>query len=525
MGEISIYDTTLRDGSQMRGIKYSVKDKVKIIKKLDSIGIDYIECGWPSSNLTDVELFQKLKEITLENSKTVAFGSTRHYKNKVEEDPNINALIEAGTDAINIFGKAWDLHVREAFGIEVEENILMIKESVEYLKEKGREVFFTAEHFFDGYKNNKEYALEVILAAKGAGADLVVLADTNGGTQYFEISKILKDIKKIINFNFGIHTHNDGGMATTNSIEAVLNGAVQVQGTVNGYGERCGNANLCEIIPNLQLKMNYDIMGEKIKYLTSVSKYISEISNLKHDMKMPFVGSNAFAHKGGIHVSAVMKNPSTYEHIAPESVGNQRRVLISDLSGKSNVIYKLKEFNIDTEISSIHMAEILDELQRKTKKGYDYEGAEASFELLVQKTVNKSLNYFKPVDFKVITQGVAKKGGVTEAINKIMVNGEIIHTVAEGNGPINALNICLKKALAINYPDIEHITLRDYKVRIIDGTSATKAITRVLIESIDERTNKGWSTVGVSTNVIKASWKALIDSFEYYLYMNDKTKG
>lgn len=525
MKKILIYDTTLRDGSQMRGINYSVKDKIKIIKKLDATGIDYIECGWPSSNLTDVELFEKLKELEFENSKTVAFGSTRHYKNKVEEDSNILALIDAGTDAVNIFGKAWDLHVREAFGIEVEENLLMIKESITYLKENCKEVFFTAEHFFDGYKKNKEYALEVLLTAKSSGADLIVLADTNGGTQYFEISEILKEVNKNINFNFGIHTHNDGGMATVNSIEAVLNGAVQVQGTMNGYGERCGNANLCEIIPNLQLKMNYDIMGEKIKFLTSTSKYISEISNFKHDMKMPFVGGNAFAHKGGIHVSAIMKNPSTYEHINPEDVGNQRRVLISDLSGKSNVLYKLKEFNINSEISSVHMAEILDELQRKTKKGYDYEGAEASFELLVHKILNKTLDYFEPVDFKVITQGVAKKGGETEAMNKIMIRGEQIHTVAEGNGPINALNISLKKALIMHYPEIEHITLRDYKVRIVDGTSATKAITRVLIESIDERTNKGWSTVGVSTNVIKASWKALIDSFEYFLYTNDKDRG
>jgi len=522
MKRVYIYDTTLRDGSQMRGIKYSVDDKLKIIKKLDSINIDYIECGWPSSNLTDKEVFEQLKEIKLKHSKTVAFGSTRHFKNKVSEDPNIKALIESKTSAINIFGKTWDLHVKEALNIKLEDNLILISESISYLKENSNEVFFTAEHFFDAYKSNPEYASLCLEKAHLAGADLIVLADTNGGTTYFELADILLELKTKINFNFGIHVHNDSGMATVNSIEAVRQGAIQIQGTINGYGERCGNANLCEIIPNLQLKMSYDVIGDKIKNLTSTSKYISEISNLKHSYNMPFVGGNAFSHKGGIHVSAVMKNPLTYEHIEPQLIGNERRVLISDLSGKSNIIYKLKEFNIKQELSNIQTVEILDELQRKTKKGYDYEGAEASFELLIQKILNKDIKYFEPIEFKVITHGENKKGGETEAINKIKINDTIIHTVAEGNGPINALNISLKKALINKYPQIENITLRDYKVRIIDGTNASKAVTRVLIESIDELTGKEWSTVGVSTNIIKASWKALLDCFEYYLYYNNK---
>ncbi len=522
MGHICIYDTTLRDGSQMRGINYSVEDKLKIVKKLDSIGIDYIECGWPSSNLTDIEVFERLKELRLEKSKTVAFGSTRHYNNRVKDDLNIKALIEANTDAINIFGKAWDLHVIEGFGIGLEKNLEMIEDSLKYLKKNTKELFFTAEHFFDGYKKNKEYAVEVIKKADEAGADLVILADTNGGCQYFEISEILEELKEMINFDFGIHVHNDGGMATVNSIEAVRKGAKQVQGTINGYGERCGNANLCEIIPNLQVKLGYNIMGERIKQLSHISKYISELSNLQPSLNMPFVGANAFSHKGGIHVSAVMKNPATYEHINPDLVGNERKVLISDLSGKSNILYKLGEFGVEEDIETAKMAEIIDQLQIKTKKGYDYEGAEASFELLIQKILNNSLNYFEPLEFKVLTEGQRSKGGETEAINKIKVGDRIIHTVAEGNGPINALNISLKKALISEFPEIADVKLRDYKVRIVDGTSATKATTRVLIESVDEVTGKEWSTVGVSTNIIKASWKALIDCFEYYLYIKER---
>lgn len=518
MGNIKIYDTTLRDGSQMRGIKFSVEDKIKIIKKLDKIGIHYIECGWPSSNLTDKELFEKIKDMPMENSILVAFGSTRHYNKTVEEDKNIRGLIEAGTKACNIFGKAWDLHVIEGFGIGLEDNLKMVEESVSYLKKYVKEVFFTAEHFFDGYKNNKEYAKAVIKRAHEANADLVILADTNGGTEYFEIESIIKELKESFDIPFGIHCHNDSGLATANSIEAVRQGAVQVQGTINGYGERCGNANLCEVIPNLQLKLGYDVLGEKIQQLTSLAKYVSEVSNFQHSLNMPFVGGNAFSHKGGIHVSAVMKNPRTYEHLKPETVGNERKILISDLSGKSNVLYKLKEFQMDKEISSEQMSIILEKLQILTKKGYDFEGAEASFELLIKKVINPEISYFEPLDFRVITEKINGAWTRTEATNKIRVGDKIIHTVAEGNGPVNAINISLKQALAKEFPHIEDVTIIDYKVRIVQGMQSSKAITRVLIESKDEITGEEWSTIGVSTNLIKASWKALLDSFTYYLY-------
>lgn len=524
MGSIKIYDTTLRDGSQMRGIKYTVEDKIKIIKKLDKTGIHYIECGWPSSNPTDKEVFEKVKELKLENSIISAFGSTRHYNKKVEEDPNLNGLIESGAKACSIFGKAWDLHVTEGFGIALEENLKMVEESVAYLKKFIPEVFFIGEHFFDGYKKNKEYAKEVLQRAWKAGADLLVLADTNGGSEYFEISQIMEELTKEFDFKFGIHCHNDSGLAVVNTIEAVRKGAIQVQGTVNGYGERCGNANLCEVIPNLQLKLGYEVLGENIKQLTSLSRYVSEISNMQPALNMPFVGTNAFGHKGGIHVSAVMKNSSTYEHISPDMVGNERKILISDLSGKSNVLYKLREFHIENLVDERHLPLIIEKLMELTRKGYDFEGAEASFELLVRKIIYPEISYFEPLDFRVITEKISEFGTRTEATNKIRVGNKLRHTVAEGNGPVNAINISLKKALEKEYPFIDQINLIDYKVRIVEGMQSTKAITRVLIESRDEVTGEEWSTIGVSTNIIKASWKALLDSFNYYLYKRFERK-
>lgn len=522
MKQIKIYDTTLRDGSQMRGIKFSVEDKLKIIKKMDKSGIHYIECGWPSSNLTDKELFEKLKGIKLENSIITAFGSTRHYGKKVEEDPNLRGIIESKVKACSIFGKAWDLHVTEGLGIDLEENLKMVEESVAYLKKFVREVFFIGEHFFDAYKNNKEYALEVLKRAEKAGADLLILADTNGGSRYFEIKEIIEEIKDKFTCDFGIHCHNDSGLAVANSIEAVRAGVVQVQGTINGYGERCGNANLCEVIPNLQLKMGYEVMGQEINKLTYLSRYISEISNFLHPLSMPFVGANAFTHKGGIHVSAVMKNTLTYEHISPESIGNKRNIVISDLSGKSNVLYKLKEFGMENQVKEEYLSLIMEKLQEFTKKGYDYEGAEASFELLVRKIIYPQISYFQPVDFRVITEKIADFGTRTEATNKIKIGNNIYHTVAEGNGPVNAINISIKKALEKEYPYIRDVNLIDYKVRIVEGMQSTKAITRVLIESRCDKTGEEWSTIGVSTNIIKASWKALLDSFNYYLYKRNE---
>lgn len=525
MNEVKIYDTTLRDGSQMRGIRYSIEDKIKIIKRLDKAGIHYIECGWPSSNPTDRELFEKLKDIKLENSIISAFGSTRHYGNSVEDDLNIKGIIESGAKACSIFGKAWDLHVTEGFGIPLEENLKMVEDSVNYLKKYVNEVFFIGEHFFDGYKQNREYALEVLKRAEKAGADLLILADTNGGTQYFEIGQIIDEVKKIVNIKLGIHCHNDSGLAVANSLEAVRKGIVQIQGTINGYGERCGNANLCELIPNLQLKMGYDILGEKISYLTPLSKYVSEITNLIPPTSMPFVGSNAFTHKGGIHVSAVMKNSVTYEHMAPEEIGNRRNILISDLSGKSNVLYKLKEFNMDKMVDEKYLDEILQKVKEFTKKGYDYEGADGSFQLLIKKIINPNLSYFEPIDFRVITEKIDGYGTRTEATNKLKIKDRVYHTVAEGNGPVNAINISIKKGLEEEYPFIKDVNLIDYKVRIVEGMQSTKAIIRVLIESRDDVTGEEWSTIGVSTNILKASWRALLDSFNYYLYKRNEREN
>ncbi|MBN1470038.1 MAG: citramalate synthase [Fusobacteriaceae bacterium] len=525
MNEVKIYDTTLRDGSQMRGIRYSIEDKIKIIKRLDKAGIHYIECGWPSSNPTDRELFEKLKDIRLENSIISAFGSTRHYGNSVENDLNIKGIVESGAKACSIFGKAWDLHVTEGFGIPLEENLKMVEESVDYLKKYVNEVFFIGEHFFDGYKQNREYALEVLKRAEKAGADLLILADTNGGTQYFEIGQIIDEVKKIVNVKLGIHCHNDSGLAVANSLEAVRKGIVQIQGTINGYGERCGNANLCELIPNLQLKMGYDILGKKISYLTPLSKYVSEITNLIPPTSMPFVGSNAFTHKGGIHVSAVMKNSITYEHMTPEEIGNRRNILISDLSGKSNVLYKLKEFNMEKMVDEKYLDEILKKVKEFTKKGYDYEGADGSFQLLIKKIINPNLSYFEPIDFRVITEKIDGYGTRTEATNKLKIKGRVYHTVAEGNGPVNAINISIKKGLEEEYPFIKDVNLIDYKVRIVEGMQSTKAIIRVLIESRDEVTGEEWSTIGVSTNILKASWRALLDSFNYYLYKRNEREN
>lgn len=524
MGSVKIYDTTLRDGSQMRGIKYTVEDKLKIIKKLDKTGVHYIECGWPSSNPTDKEVFEKAKDLELEHSIITAFGSTRHYNKTVEEDTNINGLIQCGVKACSIFGKAWDLHVIEGFGISLEKNLEMIEDSVSYLKKFIPEVFFIGEHFFDGYKKNKDFAKEVLKSANKAGADLLILADTNGGTEYFEIARIMQELNLEFDYKFGIHCHNDGGLAVANTIEAVRNGAVQIQGTINGYGERCGNANLCEVIPNLQLKLGYDILGDKIGLLTSLAKYVSEVTNLQHPLNMPFVGANAFSHKGGIHVSAVMKNSMTYEHISPEVIGNERKILISDLSGKSNVLYKLKEFGLEKAVNEHQLSLIMEKLMELTRKGYDFEGAEASFELLIKKIIYPEISYFEPLDFRVITEKITGFGTRTEATNKIKVGNKIRHTVAEGNGPVNAINISLKKALEKEYPLIDQINLIDYKVRIVEGMQSTKAITRVLIESRDEITGEEWSTIGVSTNIVKASWKALIDSFNYYLYKRYERK-
>ncbi|MBZ4683359.1 MAG: 2-isopropylmalate synthase [Fusobacteriaceae bacterium] len=517
MKKIEIFDTTLRDGSQMIGVNFSLEDKIKIAKKMDDIGIDFLECGWPSSNPKDYEFFKEIKKCKLKHSKIVAFGSTAYYKNEVKDDKNLNTIIEVEPDVANIFGKSWDLHVTDIFGITLEKNLEIVYESVKYLKENVKDVFFTAEHFFDGYKRNKGYALSVLKEAEKAGATRIILADTNGGQHYLEIKDIIKDVKENISVEIGVHFHNDSAMATVNSIESVLAGAIQVHGTINGYGERCGNANLCEIIPILQLKMDYDILGDNIKKLTQLSKYVSELSNFAHEVRMPFVGTNAFAHKGGVHVSAIMKNTQSYEHMSPENVGNKRVVSISDLSGKSNIKYKLKEFDLDITLNDDEITKVIKAVKSKVNEGYEYEGAEASFELLVQRELDKKVDFINVKSFRIISEENYGLREVSEGTVKLEIEGNEYYTVAEGNGPVDALTRALKKALLHEYPELEKVTLSDYKVRILNS-EATQSLVRVLVESRDSETGEEWSTVGVSTNIIKASWEALVDMFNYYLY-------
>ncbi|RKY61644.1 MAG: citramalate synthase [Candidatus Neomarinimicrobiota bacterium] len=516
---VKLFDTTLRDGSQSENISFSLEDKLHIARKLDEFGIQYIEGGWPGSNPKDVLFFKKAKDIKFRQAKIVAFGSTKHAKNKVDEDPNILALLEADTPAVSVFGKTWVFHVEKALRVTKQMNLDMIRESVAFLKANGKEVIFDAEHFFDGYKDDPEYALETLKVAEKAGADVLVLCDTNGGTLTNEISEIVKTVKMNVSAPLGIHAHNDSGLAVANSLAAVQNGCVHVQGTVNGYGERCGNANLCAVIPNLQLKAGYAcIPPENMSKITALSHYISEIANLVHPNNAPFVGQSAFAHKGGIHVSAVMRDSASYEHIKPETVGNKRRVLVSDLSGKSNIVFKSDELGIDLESDKDKIPEIVRQLKQLEHEGYEFEAAEGSLELLIQKLKNKYKNYFSLQGFRILIEKNESDEIRSEATVRMIVNDRMEHTASEGVGPVNALDKALRKALINFYPEIDKMHLSDYKVRVINANAATSAKVRVLIESSDE--NKTWNTVGVSENIIEASWQALTDSISYYLMKN-----
>ncbi|PIU66812.1 MAG: citramalate synthase [Armatimonadetes bacterium CG07_land_8_20_14_0_80_40_9] len=516
MNEVKIYDTTLRDGAQGEGIAFSVEDKLKIARRLDELKIHYIEGGWPGSNPTDIIFFQRIKAVKLENSKIVAFGSTRRPKISPERDLNLQNLLSAQTKTITIFGKSWDLHVIHALKVRLEENLAMIADSVEFLKAKGKEVIFDAEHFFDGYKGNPEYSLSSIKKASEAGADWIVLCDTNGGCLPYEIEEIIRKVKKEIKTPLGIHAHNDTGCAVANSISAVRLGLRQVQGTINGYGERCGNANLCTVIPNLKLKLGIDCLDDlALENLSGVSRYVSEIANLSPREDQPYVGNSAFAHKGGVHVSAVFAHPETYQHIKPELIGNRSRVLISELSGKSNILYKAQEYNIDLSQDTPEVKKILEELKKREHQGYQYEGAEASFELLIKKILGSYQKLFELKGFRMIIEKEGEKGSVAEATIKLKVKGEEEHVVAEGEGPVNALDSALRKALDKFYPQIKNIKLTDFKVRVINEKAGTAAKVRVLVESSDEKDK--WGTVGVSENIIEASWQALVESIEYGL--------
>ncbi|SHJ59675.1 citramalate synthase [Paramaledivibacter caminithermalis] len=515
--KIKIFDSTLRDGAQGEGISFSVTDKLKIVTALDNLGVAYIEAGNPGSNIKDLRFFQELKSIKLKNSKIVSFGSTRRKNISVEEDNNIASLLEAGTSAMAIFGKTWDFHVTDIIKTSLDENLRMIYDTILYLKEKGKEVIFDAEHFFDGYKANPKYALKTLDTAMAAGTDTIVLCDTNGGTFPDEIYEITKKICSSFNVEIGIHCHNDCGMAVANSIMAVKSGATHVQGTYIGIGERCGNANLSTIIPNLQLKMNLNCIPEdQIRNLSSTARYITEISNLQPQHNMPYVGKGAFAHKGGMHIDGVSKASSSFEHISPELVGNKRRFLMSEVSGKSTVLPLIKKVDKNISKNSPKAQKIIDKLKELEHMGYQYEGAEASFELVIRKQLGKYISPFKIDYFKTIGEhSIIGQDFTASSIIKVIVDGKEEITAEQGNGPVNALNKSLRKALEVFYPELKEVYLTDYKVRVLDAENATSAKVRVLIESTDGK--ESWTTVGVSTDIIEASLIALRDSIEYKL--------
>lgn len=524
---VKIFDTTLRDGTQGEGISFSSEDKLRILRRLDRLGVDYVEGGWPGSNPKDMDFFRKAKDYVCSHTKVVAFGSTMRAGNTAQDDPNLQALLEAGTPAVSIFGKSWLLHVESALGISPEENLDLIRQSVLYLNANKKEVIYDAEHFFDGYKNHPGYAVNSLKAAAEAGANVLVLCDTNGGTLPQEVSEIVAAVKKQVNTPLGIHAHNDCEMAVANSVAAVQQGCVHVQGTINGYGERCGNTNLCSLIPNLQIKLDYRcIPDDQIIRLTPFSHYVSELANLAHSGNLPFVGKSAFAHKGGIHVSAVMKDPSTYEHIKPEQVGNGRRVLVSDLSGRSNIRYKADELGMDLSSCGDKLPEIVETLKQLENEGYQYEAAEGSLNLLIQRMTKDWADSFELKGFRLLLEKNEAGEIRSEATIRLNVNGITEHTAAEGNGPVQALDLALRKALGKFFPEIENMHLSDYKVRVLNEKDGTAAKVRVLIDS----TSNGhhWGTVGVSENIIEASWQALMESFSYYLLhhqKNDNTNG
>lgn len=529
MKKIKIYDTTLRDGTQSEEINLSVQDKVRVTIKLDNLGIHYVEGGWPGSNPTDEEFFKEIKSYALVNAKLAAFGSTHNARTTPEKDSNLNSLLKSGAKVITLFGKTWDFHVSDALGIKNERNLELITNSLAYLRPNVEELFFDAEHFFDGFKANREYALSCLKAAAQGGAEVLVLCDTNGGTLPHEISEIVEVVKKEIpDTDIGIHTHNDSELAVANALAGVSSGAVQVQGTMNGYGERCGNANLCSIIPNLDLKMGYESIGkEKLLKLTEISTYITEIANLRPFMRQPYVGQGAFAHKGGVHVSAVLKDSATYEHIAPELVGNIRRVLLSDLSGASNVLFKAKQYGYDLNKNDPAVQTILADIKEREKMGYEYSVAEASFELLFFKAMGWSKRYFEFINFFVVdAKRKEDHEPFSEATVIVKVHGQNNHTAASGLGPVNALDSALRKALEPFYPQLKDVRLQDFKVRVLSGmvrnSDGTSSNVRVLIESTDGKSQ--WTTMGVSHNIIEASWQALVDSINYKLFRDDPQK-
>ncbi len=516
MSKIQIYDTTLRDGTQGEGVSLSVNDKLMLAKRFDQFGIDYIEGGWPGSNPKDLAFFKEVKKLKFKHAKIAAFGSTRRANSKVAGDGNVKALLEAGTKTVTIFGKSWDFHVTEVFKTSLKENLAMIRDTVDYLKSKKLEVIYDAEHYFDGFRENPEYAIKTIREAVTAGADMVVLCDTNGGSIPHQVAVAVKRARKAVKTPLGIHVHNDGDLAVANSMAAIEHGAIQVQGTINGYGERCGNANLTSVIPLLQLKLGLKVLSpKKLQELTELSHYVAEVCNMPIENNQPFTGQSAFAHKGGVHVNAMLKNRKTYEHITPGLVGNHTRFLVSELSGKSNVILKAKELGIELDPNASHTKTILQKVRDLENQGYHFEAAEASFELLMKKELGTYKKFFIVKSAGISNEIIGDTNPTVEATVKIQAKEKEEQATEIGNGPVDALYKALRKVLNKFYPEIDKIHLTDYKVRVVDSQAGTASKVRVFIQFQDEAHT--WSTVGVSENIIEASWHALVEAVEYKL--------
>ncbi|MBI5296503.1 MAG: citramalate synthase [Chloroflexi bacterium] len=512
--KIQIYDTTLRDGTQSEGFTLSANDKIRVAQRLDDFGVAFIEGGWPGSNPKDVEFFERARDMQWKNALIAAFGSTCRVKGGPEDDANIKALLNSHTPVCTIFGKTWTLHVREVLQTTNEDNLRIIEQSVAYLKANGKRVIYDAEHFFDGYKADSAYALETLQAAIRGGAETVVLCDTNGGTLPWEVEQIIRSLKPVLAHPFGIHAHNDGEAAVINSLTAVREGAIQVQGTINGVGERCGNVNLISVMANLELKMGASCLPEgKLAHLYELSHFVAEVANLTPDEHLPFVGKSAFAHKGGVHVAAMRRSAQSYQHVDPALIGNKMRVVVSDLSGRGNMLSKAEEHGVEVEGEEV--VSVLNEVKELEARGFSFEAAEASVTMMLKRQEYGYKAPFELVDFFVNVEHRQGRGIFAEAMVKVRVQGELLHTAAEGNGPVNALDNALRKALMGYYPQIANFHLSDYKVRILDSDHGTEAITRVLIDT--RNSTSRWSTVGASANIIEASWRALADSVEYGL--------
>jgi len=519
---IQIYDTTLRDGTQREGISLSCDDKLRIARRLDELGVSFVEGGWPGSNPKDAEFFERARDLPWQTARIAAFGSTCRVGGGPEDDANIRALLEAQTPVCTVVGKTWTLHVKEVLRTTLEDNLRIVEQSLAYLREQGRRVIYDAEHFFDGWRADRAYALETLRAAVRGGAETLVLCDTNGGSLPWQIAEIVREVKAAVKHPLGVHAHQDSETAVANSLAAVHEGAVHIQGTINGYGERCGNANLCSIIPALELKLGLRCLPEgRLETLTEVSHFVSEVANIAPDEHLPYVGKSAFAHKGGIHVAAMRRSAVSYQHLEPERVGNTMRVVVSELSGRGNLLSKAEEFGLDGKDADVQ--EVLSRIKELEARGFSFEAAEASVAMLMKRQLPGYVAPFELVDFLVNVEHRSGRGIFSEAMVKVRVDGEVVHTAAEGDGPVDALSAALRKALLPRHPQVGEIALVDYKVRILDSEAGTGAITRVLIDS--QLGKRRWSTVGASTNIIEASWRALVDAVEYGLTVAGEAPG